>query len=238
MKKNELVKAILDSGYDSTKSKLNQLTVSKLKEIYDGIEDAKPKEEVKDDALDIEALKEQIRKEAVEEAKQKLREEMSAESNNESNEKKETKKKVQVDRDQLVDVMSVTEGVLVYRSKRSGQEWEFNEYGAIDTIDVAELMAMRSGQSKFLNEPFIIVLDDEVVEFLGLKKTYEKIDFVEDIDTIFNKKNEDFKALLNKSPRGIQTTILSRAKKLVDNGELDSTEKIRFMEENFKVDLT
>ncbi|WEG18506.1 hypothetical protein PQ478_08490 [Alkalihalophilus pseudofirmus] len=136
-----------------------------------------------------------------------------------------------------VTIMNNTSGLCIYKSKRTGNEWRFTEYGQMDEIEFGELMTMKNSQGRFLTEPWLLVLDDEAVQRLGLKRLYENVLDPEDVEEVFEMDAEDIKGLLAKLPRGMAELVLEQAKVKITNGTLDSLAKIDVLEKHFKVTL-
>lgn len=148
------------------------------------------------------------------------------------------KRKEAIDKQMLVPIMNVTNGKLVYQSKKSGSEFHFEQYGDIEYIELYELLTMRSSQRKFLDEPYIIVLDDEVAEYLGLSNVYKKLTHATEIDRIFKFPLDKFKNIIESTPKGLAHLIISKAKEKIASGEFDSVQKIQALEEIYNVPLT
>lgn len=144
--------------------------------------------------------------------------------------------KKQIDPNVLVEVRNVTNGNVFYKSKRSGAEYYFEGYGTTDFIEFAELRTMNSGSPRFLKEPWLIVEDDEVAEFLNLKKIYDAM--IDDIDGFFDQTILDMEEKLRKAPRGSRLAVAQRARQLVDEGTLDSKSKIAMLENTLNIDLS
>jgi hypothetical protein len=147
------------------------------------------------------------------------------------------KKVTNIDKDRLIPVMNITPHGLVYISKRTGAEWNWTHYGDIEHMELAELLTMRNAHRKFLDDPFILIMDDDAVSYLGLEKMYATMIEPDNIDKVFKMKVSEFKDVVNSSPKGIQILIAQRAKELVEKGELDSMSKINFINEKFGTDL-
>jgi hypothetical protein len=81
--------------------------------------------------------------------------------------------------------MNITNGILIYKSKKTGMHLQFEKYGDIEYIEFGELLTMKTSSRKFLEEPWILILDEEVVKYLGLEKLYKKLVHPENIDAIF-----------------------------------------------------
>lgn len=147
------------------------------------------------------------------------------------------KKRVEIDRNELIPVRSAIHGDLIYISKRSADRFEWNEFGAIEFVTMGELITMKSTQPRFLREAWLIVDDEDAIEFLGLTDLYETIFEIGDLDKFFNKSDRDMEALLDKMPKGYKQTLATKARELIENGELDSNRKIRLLEDKLDVDL-
>lgn len=151
--------------------------------------------------------------------------------------KQEIRKK-QVDRDLMVACRNVTEGRLTYISKKTGLQTRWSNYGDIEYLDVAELMTMKASQPKFLTEPWLVIEDDDVVEFLGLKHLYQKLVDVDDLNSFFNKSHTEMEKILDRIPNGVKESIATRARKMVEDGTLYDNRKIRVIEEKLQIDLS
>jgi hypothetical protein len=146
-------------------------------------------------------------------------------------------KKRNVDRDEYVDVMSNTTGKLFY-SSRTGAEFVFTEYGQTDQIQVSELINMNNKNPRYLKEPWLIIMDEDVVQFLGLSKVYENIIMPEEFETFFNRPVEEIEAFIRKAPKGMTQLIVSMAQTKVQDGTLDSMRVVKLINDIFGTDLT
>jgi hypothetical protein len=199
------------------------------------------KKEPKNTSLAKEEMAEEIN---LDEMRAKIEEEMYAKALSQIKEelKQPTKeknimRKEMLDKQMLVPIMNVTNGKLIYQSRKTGSEFQFEKYGDIEYIELYELLTMRSSHRKFLDEPFIIVLDDEVADYLGLTNNYKKLIHATEIDGIFNFPLDHFTDVIKSTPKGLAHLIISKAKEKIQTGELDSVQKIEALEENYNVRL-
>lgn len=186
--------------------------------------------------VNLEALK----KELYEKALEQVKEEMNAKKSDSDLPlpiAKNIKRKEMLDKQMLVPIMNVTNGKLIYQSRKTGSEIQFENYGDIEYIELYELLTMRSSYRKFLDEPFIIVLDDEVSDYLGLSNLYKKLTHATEIDRIFSLPIDTFKDVLLSAPKGLAHLIVSKAKEKISNGQLDSVQKVEVLEEVYNVAL-
>lgn len=240
MEKKELIAKLQEMGATISEKELKKKTNKELEEMlsvystFSSLDDEYQVEFANEPTFNLEELKEQIRKEALEQARKELLAEKEA--------FQEIKMdapvaKPEIDRNMVVPVMNVTNGILVYQSRKTGIELKWEKYGDIEYMDVAELLTMRSSQRRFLDEPFILVMNNEAVDYLGLKKMYDKMIHPDNIDAVFKLSNERFEEVLETAPRGIAYLIIGRAKDKVADGTLDSIAKLKILEEKFNVHL-
>lgn len=158
----------------------------------------------------------------------------------ETSEVKETvrKQKKKLNRDDLIVVMNNTAGRLAHGSRKTGQEWLFTEYGQTDEMELSELVTLNNSSPAMLREPWLLILDDEAVEYLGLKKLYENVLTEDEMEEFFNSDLEQMEKLLDKLPKGMKELIAGLAKKKVEDNTLDSISKIKLIEEKLKVTLS
>lgn len=151
---------------------------------------------------------------------------------------KNIRRKEMLDKQMLVPIMNVTNGRLIYQSKKTGSEFQFERYGDIEYMELYELLTMRSSHRRFLDEPFIIVLDEEVAEFLGLTKSYKNLTHATEIDGIFDFPLEQFEDVIESIPKGLAHLIVSKAKEKMKSKVLDSVQKVQAIEKVFNVKIS
>ncbi|TVX86071.1 hypothetical protein [Paenibacillus agilis] len=244
--KAQLIEEILSIKEVDTKSNLMKLSLAKLESLLSELEDElvqTPSEDLvtkqATPQVDMQALMEQMKRELMPALLEQARKEVEAErpKAEKSTVQKNIVKREEIDRFEQIPVMNITNGTLVYASRKTGAEWIFTDYGDIEYMEFQELLTMRSSQRRFFDEPFLLVMDDRVVEHLGLTKMYQNIKNPEQIDVIFKMNQPEFEEIVDKSPKGIKHLIVSRAKKLYDSGELDSVKKLNFINSRFQTDI-
>ena len=156
----------------------------------------------------------------------------------EEKQEKQVMRKKQIDLDMLVPCRNATDGRLIYKSRKTGLQTVWTNHGDIEYMDVGELLTMKASQPKFLNEPWLIVEDENVVEYLGLKHLYQRLVDTDDLDSFFNKTHTEIAEILDCIPNGTKDAIATRARKLVEEGTLYDNRKIRILEEKLKIDLS
>lgn len=132
---------------------------------------------------------------------------------------------------------SVTYGELLYPAKKSQLLYTWANYGDVTEVEYQDLQALRSTRSAYLNAPYFIIEDEELLEqWPEFKKLYEKI-ATADIDKIFDMPINKFKAALRNLPSGFKDSIKNIASAKILDGTLDSISKIKAIDEVFNTDL-
>jgi hypothetical protein len=152
--------------------------------------------------------------------------------------KAEPVKKKDLDRNMMVSCRSIVQGELTYVSRKTGLETSWANFGDEEYIDLGELMTMKAGQPKFLNNPWIMIDDQDVVEYLGLKAMYDKIVAVDQLDEFFYKQVDEMIEILKKAPKGTRKLIADTARVKVEDGSLDSMRIIKALENELTIDLS
>lgn len=239
MTKREIIAEILKIEKIDTESNLMKKNLKELEDILNnlrGKEDGKTDFNPESNNVDIEALKAKLE----EEIRQQILSELKAQGekpNEEVKEKTRPARRVDIDKYELIPVMNITSGKLVYVSNKTGIKYIWSQYGDIEYLEYQELQTMRVAHKSFLNEPFVIILNDDVVNNLGLTKMYENLIDLDDIESIFSLDNKKFIEVIEKSPRGIVHTIVTKAKELYKKNKLESITKINYINERFGTDI-
>lgn len=242
MNKKQLVDEILKVKKVDTKANLMKKPNKELEEILTGLNNPTIDLDVNNtiDSGELDKIQ-KLLDEKLEELKEQARKEIEQEKSLEKEDSDSIipRRKRDIDRFEPIPVMSVSMGTLIYVSKKSGSEWEWGQYGDIEYIEFNELQSMRTGQRRFIDEPFIIILDEDVVYHMGLDKMYAKFDKnqVESLDYIFKLNQSDFIKTVDALPKGIQHSLVMRARKLCSKGTLDSLKKINHINEKFGTDI-
>ena len=150
---------------------------------------------------------------------------------------KPIRKRKELDRNMLVPVASFVVGTLIYKSDRTGAMYVFKEFGAEDEIELFELQAMRSAYPKFLTAPWLIILDDEVMEYLKLTDLYSKIVKPDQMDRFLKLRPDKMRSILENAPKGFVDTVLAKVQILIKGNKFDSIERIRVIEDITGADL-
>ena len=125
--------------------------------------------------------------------------------------------------------------------KRTGYKVIWNEFGEKNPLTVADLLDMRNGDRAFFVNNWVTIEDpraDEIMKYLGIDKFYKLIKSVDDLDEIVLGMDPDkIKAVLPKFSYSLKETIILRAQELKNEGRLDSSRRIKALEDGTGMEI-
>ena len=129
------------------------------------------------------------------------------------------KTRPKIDPTEQIEVRNNTVGRLVYSSPRMmGYTIVWDSHGDVQLMDFAEVQTMKNAHKRFFQDNWITIDDPDVIQALGISNLYKNA-----------VNGNDIKALFEMSPNVIRKR--SAAKLAIDNGTLDSVQRIRVLEE-------
>lgn len=139
--------------------------------------------------------------------------------------------------DLLVPCVSmVRSGMLVYASKRQmGYKLKWRHFGDVQFIELAELMSMRSSDSRFFTENWIAIDDsfeykDRVLKVLRVDEMYANSIRPNDMEKLFVLSPAEICKKVSGLSASMKDSVYLTARNAIDTGELDSIAKIRALE--------
>lgn len=141
------------------------------------------------------------------------------------------------DPNQIVTVRNGFQGRLVYRSKKTGERFVWDEFGAEQDMELAELKAARSSSKKYFINNWFMFDDPEIVDYLGMAQYYKFALNISDFDKLFSKSASEIEATIAKLSDGQKKSVAYRAKQLIQNEVIDSNKVIATLEKCLDVEL-
>lgn len=140
-------------------------------------------------------------------------------------------------------------GQLIYKSKKTGFQIEWDNVSSEQYMSLEELLTMRNTYRKFFEKNWIIIegfTDDEysdisseeILDFLQVKQFYKTLLCPENIDDLFKMKPEEIEKRISNSSAGNKDFIIVRANELIESGELDSLRVINTLEKSLNCELS
>ena len=156
-----------------------------------------------------------------------------------------SRRRVQIPKDVECVVMSLCNGELVYRDRRTSRLFEFPELGDSEIMTIEELSTMKNLARKFFKNSYITVVDvledeytlEDVYEYLQIKTNTEILCAEDMDDIILDMDVNDFRTILqNRKEGGLRQRIVERAMKLYEDGEFNDYSKMKIIKDVTKLD--
>lgn len=151
-----------------------------------------------------------------------------------------TKKPVvpkEIDPNQIITVRNGFQGRLVYKSKRTGERWSWESFGAEQDMELSELKNARNSNKKYFINNWFMFDEDWVIDYLGMRQYYKNSLNIQDFDQLFKKPVGEIEDIISKLSEGQRKSVAYRAKQLIAEGEIDSNRVINTLEKCLGVEL-
>ena len=142
-----------------------------------------------------------------------------------------------VDPNQIVTVRNGFQGPLTYISKKTGEKFKWETFGAEQDMELSELKNARNSNKKFFINNWFMFDEQWVPEYLGLTQYYKYALKIEDFDSLFTKSAAEVEAAVSKLSDGQKKSVAYRARQLIAAREIDSNRVIETLEKCLGVDL-
>lgn len=150
---------------------------------------------VEEKAIDYESIINQLQ-EQIKIMQQKLNIEKEPVEVAPESEEKWTKAKLYTIRDEMVEVRNVYNGKVVYNSPKTKINYAWLEKGDIEVMSIEEILTMHT-KRKYLEEPWLAIDDERIIEGLGLEKAVDIIEKIEDTDALAEMDLQELEKLIN-----------------------------------------
>lgn len=151
-----------------------------------------------------------------------------------------TKKPVvpkEIDPNQIITVRNGFQGRLVYKSKRTGERWSWESFGAEQDMELSELKNARNSNKKYFINNWFMFDEDWVIDYLGMRQYYKNSLSIQDFDQLFKKPVGEIEDIISKLSEGQRKSVAYRAKQLIAEEEIDSNRVINTLEKCLGVEL-
>ena len=133
---------------------------------------------------------------------------------------------------------SVTRGLLNIEGQKTGIMYTFNDYGDESEIEYRDLVAEIRARKPSVFDPRIVIEDEDfVAEFSQIKAMYEEKYCAFDLVALLQLPPQKMKSALADVPKSVYSNLKAIAGTMVANGELDSVQKIKMLDEVLGTDL-
>lgn len=142
-----------------------------------------------------------------------------------------------IDLNDLVPVVALIDSV-IFVADNTKAEYEWDSKGDVQYITYGELISMKGRQKRFLEEMWLYIDDEEVVEALNLTSLYEKYDEIKSIEDYLARIDDlhELNQVLTPLPSGIKKSLARQAAQLIPE-KLDKYNTIKTLENSLGVEL-
>lgn len=138
----------------------------------------------------------------------------------------------------LIPCVSVTAGELLVVGDKTKLLYSWVGEGDIVDVEYQDIVSAIRSKKPCVFKPRFIINDDELVdEYDDVKKLYESLYSKDNLSEIFNLQPSAMRDVINSLPDGAKDTIKTLAMTAVDDGSLDSVQRIRVIDEIFGTDM-
>ena len=137
----------------------------------------------------------------------------------------------------LVSVRNGFNGKLVYRSSRTGERFVWDGFGSELDMELQDLRSAKNSAKGYFEKNWFMIDDIDVLKYLGVERMYRNSLSIDNFDEIFSLPQDKLKARLDVIPKGQRSSVVYRARQLINDGTIDSIKVIRTLEESLGVEL-
>ena len=143
------------------------------------------------------------------------------------------------EQEDLILCRSMVSGQLFIEGTRSKLLYTFADYNDVCDIEYRDLIYMvRTYNNRFVYEPWIIIEDEDfIAENPKLAELYESMYTKGDLMEIINLPISQMVDTINALPMGCKNALKGIAATMIDNGQLDSIQKIKALDEIFETNM-
>ena len=137
----------------------------------------------------------------------------------------------------IVTVRNGFAGKLVYKSRKTGERFVWQEFGDEQDMELQELKGARNASKSYFANNWFMIDDPAVIDYLGVEQYYAHALDMDNFDQLFALTPEEVRERIQKLSRGQKGTVAYRARQLIRDGVIDSMKVINALEEGLGVAL-
>lgn len=137
-----------------------------------------------------------------------------------------------------IPCISITSGEYLFIGDKSGNLYDWISEGDVVEMRYDDLIAAIRTRKPCVFMPRVVIQDEEFLEeFQELKRMYNSLYSAEDMNKILSLPAEQMRKVIEGLPDGAKDSIKSLAITAVDEGRLDSVQRIRILDQIFVTDM-
>lgn len=143
----------------------------------------------------------------------------------------------EIDPHQIVTVRNGFQGRLVYKSRKTGERFVWEAFGAEQDMEIGELRNAKSANKKYFINNWFMFNEPWIPDYLGMAQYYKFAIPIEDFDKFFEKPAAELEEAVAKLSNGQKQSVAYRAKQLIADKAIDSIKAVEALEKGLGVDL-
>lgn len=143
----------------------------------------------------------------------------------------------EINSSQYVVVRNGFQGTLVYKSKKTGEIFIWQNFGDEQEMELRELRNARNSYKKFFINNWFMFDEEWIIDYLGVGQYYKHAVSIEDFDSVFTQSPAKLKQTLSELSDGQKKSVAYRAMQLISENKIDSLSVISILEEALGIDL-
>ena len=138
-----------------------------------------------------------------------------------------------------VAVVSCVKGELMWKSPE-GRKEVWNHFGDTNYMTIADLFKMRNYDQRFFSDNWVTIEGENAqayLDYLQVSKYYKNFRTVNQFDKIFSMVPDEIISIVSKFSNEVKETFARRAKEFMNDGKLDSYQRIEAIQKATGFDL-
>lgn len=137
----------------------------------------------------------------------------------------------------IVTVKNGFDGKLIYKSKRTGELFVWESFGAEQDMEIQELRNARNSYKDFFINNWFMFDDPDIIKHLGVERYYSNSLTISEIDSLFSRTPAEIRRAINAMPASQRDTIAQRSRYMFRNDKIDSVKVIHALEDSLGISL-
>jgi len=133
---------------------------------------------------------------------------------------------------------SIVDGVLVMGGIKSNNFYKWADTNDVAEVEYQDLVSAVRSNTKYVFAPFFIIEDEDfLAQFPQVQKVYDSMYTTKDLKEILSLPANAMMDAINALPNGSKDNLRDIAGKMVLNGQLDSVQKIKALDEFYNTNF-
>ena len=149
------------------------------------------------------------------------------------------KPEFKITQEDMVAVVSCVKGELMWKSPE-GRKEVWNHFGDTNYMTIADLFKMRNYDQRFFSDNWVTIEGENAqayLDYLQVSKYYKNFRTVNQFDKIFSMAPDEIIGTVSKFSNEVKETFARRAKEFMNDGKLDSYQRIEAIQKATGFDL-